>query len=38
MPFDQCGPDEHDWNYRSCVITHRLPIEVMVEEFAPPKP
>jgi hypothetical protein len=25
-------PDEHDWNYGSYVITHLLPIEVLVEE------
>jgi hypothetical protein len=38
MPFDKCGADEHDWNYGSYVITHRLPIEVMVEELALPEP
>jgi hypothetical protein len=37
-PFDQCGADEHDRNYGSYVITHLLPIEVMVEELARPKP
>src|SRR6266446_2089542 len=25
-------PDEHDWNYGSYVITHLLPIEVIVED------
>jgi DMSO/TMAO reductase YedYZ molybdopterin-dependent catalytic subunit len=25
-------PDEHDWNYGSYVITHLLPIEVLVED------
>jgi hypothetical protein len=34
MPFGQCGPYEHDWNYGSYVITHRLPIDVMVEDRA----
>ena len=28
-------PDEHDWNYGSYVITHLLPIEVMVENLVP---
>jgi len=31
-------PDEHDWNNGSYVITHLLPIEVMVEELARPEP
>jgi hypothetical protein len=28
-------PDEHDWNYGSYVISHLLPIEVMVEDRIP---
>src|ERR1700680_1967151 len=28
-------PDEHDWNYGSYVITHLLPIEVLVENLVP---
>ena len=28
-------PDEHDWNYGSYVISHLLPIEVMVEDRMP---
>ena len=30
-------PDEHDWNYGSYVITHLLPIEVMIEDLVRPK-
>jgi hypothetical protein len=30
-------PDEHDWTYGSYVITHLLPIEVMVEDLDPPE-
>jgi DMSO/TMAO reductase YedYZ molybdopterin-dependent catalytic subunit len=28
-------PDEHDWNYGSYVISHLLPIEVMVDNLVP---
>jgi DMSO/TMAO reductase YedYZ molybdopterin-dependent catalytic subunit len=30
-------PDEHDWNYGSYVITHLLPIDVLVEEPVRPQ-
>jgi DMSO/TMAO reductase YedYZ molybdopterin-dependent catalytic subunit len=30
-------PDEHDWNYGSYVITHLLPIEVLVEDPVRPE-
>jgi DMSO/TMAO reductase YedYZ molybdopterin-dependent catalytic subunit len=30
-------PDEHDWNYGSYVISHLLPIEVVVEDFVRPE-
>jgi DMSO/TMAO reductase YedYZ molybdopterin-dependent catalytic subunit len=29
-------PNEHDWNYGSYIITHLLPIEVLVEDPARP--
>ena len=30
-------PNEHDWNFGTYVITHLLPIEVMVEDLARPE-
>ena len=30
-------PDEHDWNYGTYVISHLLPIEVIVENLARPE-
>jgi hypothetical protein len=30
-------PAEHDWNYGSYVITHLLPLEVLVENHVRPE-